>query len=758
MPACRSIVCRVMMCALALMGVAAADTTPRRALNGPIVFTSDPNFLIPPSCPEFPAINLPGVLCEGFDTDRNGIPGFQWSRLPLGPHPVDPLRAVGDPDDDVLGYTMSGGPSPLGTAGVTCSDDVGHFACQSPMAEENDWHLHSPFEGPGAGYAHPSPYPFRPDVGQADGGKAHHGVRSMHMGRHLWATTTLQDTLSLRQVSAFVLDSQGDPNIPGMVFGPASTLEFWHMISVPDDENFGEGFIPPGTTFAGGQVQISLMGEDGLFQRWQRLSPTVNGYDSTIQETISLCGFDPGDDLIVPANETMCDSSPLWADLGDVFGSDATCAADTDGNDPEHKDCGAISGCAPGSGCTENGSLGAGVWARSAFDLSQYGGRVARLRWIGMVEGGWSFSVSRSALEPDSGIAYQYYDGDDGWWVDDIVLTGLQRSPGPCTATDDDADGFTECERDCDDSRAATYPGAPQVCGDGVNNDCDDPLWPFGGSDADQDADGVAVCQGDCDDGRPTVYPGAPEICDGYSNDCNAAGWPAPPPGDADADSDGVLACAGDCDDGNPRIYPGAPQICDGYNNDCTSPGWPLLPENEIDADDDGFSACNDCDNDDPTVYPGAPELCDGIRNNCSAPWFEGGEIDNDGDGLSECQTDCNDASGTSWAPPGPVTLTVSFDRGTGVTSFTWDPPVPPGGTLVLYDLLESWQPYDFWSSTCLEADDPWDTMFQSPPVIPWPDLRFYLVRAQNGCPGTAVGSIGAASDGTLRTGRTCTP
>ncbi|MGH9870819.1 MAG: hypothetical protein ACREAA_22000, partial [Candidatus Polarisedimenticolia bacterium] len=66
--------------------------------------------LIPPSCPQFPPFNLPGVLCEGFDTDRNGVPGFQWSRLPLGPDPNDPLRAIGDPNDDVLGYTMSGGP------------------------------------------------------------------------------------------------------------------------------------------------------------------------------------------------------------------------------------------------------------------------------------------------------------------------------------------------------------------------------------------------------------------------------------------------------------------------------------------------------------------------------------------------------------------------------------------------------------------------------------------------------------------------
>ncbi|MGH9870811.1 MAG: MopE-related protein [Candidatus Polarisedimenticolia bacterium] len=434
---------------------------------------------IDPSCPEFPPLNLPGVLCEGFDTDRNGVPGFQLSRFPVGADPDDPLRAIGDPDDDVFGYTMSGGPSPLGAAGVICADDnLGFIGCQAPVAEENDWHLHSPLEGPGEGYDAAG---FGPAIGSPDGGKARSGLRSMHMGRHLDPATTLSDTIRLRQVSAFVLDSQGDPDIPGLLLGPSSTLEFWQIMRMPDGSH-PCGFAGCIPAFGGGQVHVSLLGDAGTFERWQRLTPSFNGYDSTIERTISLCAFDPGDDQLAPGDETMCDTSPVFNEKGDVFGTDPTCVSDTDGNDPAHGDCGRIS-CTPGQGCTETGSLGDGVWSRSAFDLSPFGGRVARLRWIGMMEGGWSFGTYRSALEPDPGSdAYQYYEADDGWWIDDIMVTDL-RQPAPACA-DDDGDGFTDCDGDCADDDAAVNPGEPELPGDLRDENCDgeiscDPFGPW---------------------------------------------------------------------------------------------------------------------------------------------------------------------------------------------------------------------------------------------------------------------------------------
>ena len=71
---------------------------------------------------------------------------------------------------------------------------------------------------------------------------------------------------------------------------------------------------------------------------------------------------------------------------------------------------------------------------------------------------------------------------------------------------DGDADGV-EASADCDDADAAIRPGAPEVFGNGVDEDCN------GRDDADPDADrdGFAV-PADCDDTNAAIRPGALEI------------------------------------------------------------------------------------------------------------------------------------------------------------------------------------------------------------------------------------------------------
>ncbi len=132
---------------------------------------------------------------------------------------------------------------------------------------------------------------------------------------------------------------------------------------------------------------------------------------------------------------------------------------------------------------------------------------------------------------------------------------------GGSGAVDADGDGYNDTV-DCDDSDASVNPGAAEVCGDGIDNDCDgvDDVCTV---DADGDGYDDTV---DCDDSDASVNPGAAEVCgDGIDNDCDGVDDVCT----VDADGDGYDDTV-DCDDSDASVNPGAAEICeDGIDNDC---------------------------------------------------------------------------------------------------------------------------------------------------------------------------------------------
>jgi Putative metal-binding motif len=92
--------------------------------------------------------------------------------------------------------------------------------------------------------------------------------------------------------------------------------------------------------------------------------------------------------------------------------------------------------------------------------------------------------------------------------------------------SDDDGKKSFIHQGDCNDHEMSIRPGNPEVAGNFRDDDCDgladeDGLTPSADT-MDRDSDGQSLAQGDCDDTLASVKKGAPEICgDGLDNDCD---------------------------------------------------------------------------------------------------------------------------------------------------------------------------------------------------------------------------------------------
>ena len=144
-------------------------------------------------------------------------------------------------------------------------------------------------------------------------------------------------------------------------------------------------------------------------------------------------------------------------------------------------------------------------------------------------------------------------------------------------------------------------------------------------------------------------------------------------------------------------------------------------------------------------------------------PWFADGDGDGygSGDAVMSCDppqgtvaegNDCNDGDSAVWAAPSEV---LDIVAGPDIETFSWSVPEEPGAAAAVYDVLRSDLAGDFVAGARCAETAIAQTSFLEGLTPPVGGVWYFLVRADNDCPG-AVGTLGQDSAGAERIGLNC--
>ena len=383
---------------------------------------------------------------------------------------------------------------------------------------ENHWHLHTSKHPP-------SGQTVCEMVGCPDGRSMAGGVSSLHLGNHVEADGSLIDdntTLDMNRMrwaeTRYSIQlGTGNPE-----------LSYWTQLSITDWRLFSGGYPPWDFDAALTYICVDKNGNDDCdtletgnqdgSEKWEPLHAWFSPETSFRMSNFINCMYDPSDD-----GNTEDDFFPNSMRTGPSstcfpYSSDS-CVGRTRQDDPWGQVSVTLwSGCFPETGEESEGSAGNNAvaqtrWIQKKYDLTPWKGQKVLIR----------FHVSPGGLpgiENCASIIGPFCSNrDDGWWIDNIQITGAS-SGGTLSVDNDGESPSAECpSSNCGSVNAALaavpYPRVDKNLNRKPAIACSDQTVDY----CDFDGDGNVDVNSDTGDANA---PGRPFWLDGSKSDADA--------------------------------------------------------------------------------------------------------------------------------------------------------------------------------------------------------------------------------------------
>ncbi|HUD71822.1 MAG TPA: thrombospondin type 3 repeat-containing protein, partial [Dongiaceae bacterium] len=387
-----------------------------------------------------PGTSDDGLIKESFDLDRDG--DGNYTVLDTFRRAISPGQYRGTCSNAPRTYCQTAADCPAANPAAICRSgsylrgsatgtDVGTVAavgcggfdlgdltplCALNPAYPMDWHLHCP-----VGATHCPNVESGACVGGCSyntptgGAYALSLPNSLHMGAHFDPDSTEGDTTHLRTLQGFV---SAPINLALTPRAGDLDLSFFQIARLMDNNGVGPDNNNQCVDCGDVQIQIDLDANPDVdaWGTWDKLVPYQNVYDHKPNAWSTFgsyyCQFTPADTGTAPPNprgvhETICYPLGAWSHCGSTLGTSPTTTVNC-----------------PGPGTVD--PAGRGVWVQTRFDLHVYAGQRIRIRWIAET---WNLGAGfDDYLQGGDFPTWSTSTDEDGWWLDDIVVSGAVES------------------------------------------------------------------------------------------------------------------------------------------------------------------------------------------------------------------------------------------------------------------------------------------------------------------------------------------